>query len=326
MLIKIFTFLSLFAFSFCVIKFIENPFISAFLVSFASVFVFYFFIRKDARKLKSQIENLKIGNFTQGDEDVFFDENSDLRNSLAELSLDIREKSKKYIKRSAKIKLRNTQLQGILSSISHEFKNPISVIQAASKTITDDKSLNDELRGKFIEKIVRNSQKIVNLIDRLNLRSTEGLSLKKTNFNLYNITLSAKNELLEKYKDREINIQKGEICIFADEALIKQVVVNLIENALKYSTDKIEISFEDSSILIKDKGVGIERKDIRLITKKYYKTKSNIQTNSFGLGLYIAKQILKMHGFEFIIRSELNKGSIFGFRYIQSDEFKDFSE
>ncbi|QCD52009.1 sensor histidine kinase [Campylobacter sp. RM16192] len=326
MLIKFLMFLVIFTISIFVMKFISNILIAGFIIAFLTVFIFYFLIKKDAKRLKFQIENLKNPSFTQSDEAMFFDENLSLQNSLSELSSDIREVSKKYIKKSAKIKLRNTQLQGILSSISHEFKNPVAVIQASSHTLMNDKNLSDELRSKFIEKITKNSQRIVNLIDRLNLRSADSLSLKKTNFNLYNLALGAKNELLEKYKDREIDIENNEIQIFADEALIKQVLVNLIENALKYSNDKIEICFHDSSILIKDRGAGIEQKDIRLITKKYFKVKNNIQTNSFGLGLYISKQILKMHGFEFIIRSELNKGSVFGFRYLTDSANKEDDE
>lgn len=103
--------------------------------------------------------------------------------------------------------------------------------------------------------------------------------------------------------------------IDADEALIRQVIVNLVENAIKYSLDDISIELSKNSLLVRDRGVGIEQKELKLITKKYFKTSDNNKTNSFGLGLYIVKQILKLHDFEMIANSTSGKGSSFGFKF-----------
>lgn len=323
----IFLFCLLFVLCVTVLKLLENIYISALLISFLFVAFLFFIIKKDTSKLNVNIENLKNSNSEQDEYKMFFGESKNLQDTIKELREELRKKSKKSIKKSAKIKLRNTQLQGILSSISHEFKNPIAIIQASSQTLLNDKNLSSDMRDKFIEKITRNSQKIVNLIDRLNLKSTESLELNITNFSLLRLVNDVVAELMEKYPRRVIAISQEEIYINADEDLIKQVLVNLIENALKYSQKDIEIYFANEAVFVRDSGSGIEQKDIKLVTKKYFKTKSNIETNSFGLGLYIAKQILRLHGFEMFILSEVGKGSVFGFGYIkkQPDEILDES-
>ncbi|MDO5046172.1 sensor histidine kinase [Campylobacter sp.] len=317
----IFLFCLLFAVCITIIKLLENIYVSAFLISSIFIAFLFFMIRKDTAKLNLYIENLKSSNSLQDEQKkMFFSQSAKLQETIDELKEELKKKSKKSIKKSAKIKLRNTQLQGILSSISHEFKNPIAIIEASSHTLLKDKDLSNEMRDKFIEKITRNSQKIVNLIDRLNLKSTESLQINLSDFSLNALANEVKNELLERYKDRDISVQEAKIFIRADEALIKQVLINLVENALKYSQGKVEIYFEKGAVFIRDSGAGIEQKDLKLVTKKYFKTQNNIQTNSFGLGLYISKQILKMHGFELFISSQVGKGSVFGFCYVQKDD------
>ncbi|WP_230056776.1 sensor histidine kinase [Campylobacter suis] len=270
-------------------------------------------VYKDTKRLKEKILNYEEHMDKNG---FFFDENAEISTSLDELFLQIKEKNKKLTKKSAKIKLRNSQLQGLLGSISHEFKNPIAVINAASQTIKNDPQMDEKTRANFIEKIVRNSQNIVALIDRVNLRSSENLIAQKSKFDLGILVKNIQNELSSRYMDRQILYTQKSVMITADETLMRQVIINLVENALKYSLDEVVIRLNENSLLVCDKGVGIEAKEIKLITKKYFKTSDNNKTNSFGLGLYIVKQILKMHDFELIINSQKDKGSEFGFKFL----------
>lgn len=299
---------------FLAFKISPNFIIALLAVSIFSAFIISLIIAKDGNKINYMIKSLNAGKFSGNKEILFLQENLQIKDSLNELKDKLRQRSKKSLKKTAKIKLRNNQLQGILSSISHEFKNPISIINMSSQAILND-DLDDAKRDKFIEKTTRNSMRIVDMIDKLNLKSIQSLSLEKTSLDLYALISNVRTELLEQYKEREICIEKKDVWIYADSTLIRQVLINIIENALKYSQGMVEIYFVENCVFVRDYGVGIEQKDIKLVTKKYFKTKNNIHMNSFGIGLYVAKQILKLHGFELIVSSEFGKGSVFGFKY-----------
>lgn len=315
MLNKFATFSLLILIFLATISYFENAAITALLLALFVMILFCAAVYLDTKKLKDKISNIKNSASNSEISGFFFDENKELNTELDALFEQIKEKNRKLTKKSAKIKLRNSQLQGILGSISHEFKNPIAIIKAASQTIANDSDMSEKTRAKFIEKIVRNSETIVALIDRVNLRSSENLTAQKSKFDLGILVQNIQNELLLRYDDRKILFEYKSVMIDADEALIRQVIVNLVENAIKYSLDDISIELSKNSLLVRDRGVGIEQKELKLITKKYFKTSDNNKTNSFGLGLYIVKQILKLHDFEMIANSTSGNGSSFGFKF-----------
>ena len=92
-------------------------------------------------------------------------------------------------------------------------------------------------------------------------------------------------------------------------------ISNLIENALKYSEDEVFVELTDNSIIIKDKGIGIEAKELEKIRNKFYRVSNNGWNNSLGLGLFIVQAILSLHNFKLEINSEFNKGSEFRIKY-----------
>ncbi|NLY03314.1 MAG: HAMP domain-containing histidine kinase, partial [Campylobacter sp.] len=226
----------------------------------------------------------------------------------------------KLAKRSAKIRLKNTQLEGILSSISHEFKNPIAIITASAQTLEKNPDISKEDKQKFIDKIVKNSEKLVILIDKLKIAFVDNFSLKTEDVALKALSNEVAKELMECYKGRKILINGKETIIKADKDMIRQVIQNLSENALKYSNNNIQIELSPFSLIIKDSGVGISKEDQKFVGKKFFRVDKNSWNNSLGLGLYIVKNIIKLHNFELIVESELDKGSEFGFKFPSSKE------
>ncbi len=229
--------------------------------------------------------------------------------------LEKREKQKK--KFTKKLVLKNRQNKEIISAMSHEFKNPIAVILGYSETLINDRDINENIRNKFLDKISQNAKRISNIIDRITMAiklENEDLTLKITNFDIKELLDGVKNLLKEKYKDRKIEIIGESRIVEADRTLIELVLINLVENALKYSNDNIIINIEKDKIKIIDKGVGIEAKEINKVTQKFYRVNNNIWNNSLGLGLNIVKHILKMHTSHLEIESQLNKGSTFSFK------------
>ncbi|MCZ6172329.1 sensor histidine kinase [Campylobacter ureolyticus] len=273
-------------------------------------------IGKEIVKINFFLDKISKKDYSFNISNSFIKEIDLIYKKLNQVKIDIIKLDKKLNQKTAKIRLKNTQLEGILSAISHEFKNPVAIIKASSDTLKNDPLMSEEFKNKFIEKIIKNSQKIVNLVDKIKLSFTQKeIILNINEFNLKEITKDVKNELLEKYKDRNILISGNDTLIKADKILIKQVILNLSENALKYSNDEVILQINEHSFFVKDKGIGIEEENLNLITKRYFRVSKNNWDNSLGLGLYIVKQILKVHNFNFIIKSEFNKGSTFGFEF-----------
>jgi len=142
------------------------------------------------------------------------------------------------------------------------------------------------------------------------------MELQTSSFDLVKLTYDVKVVLREKYKDREIEIDSHEgIMIYADRTMIEIVLKNLIENALKYSDNKVVIKIEKERISIIDQGMGISQDKLKKVTKKFYRTGEHDWDNSMGLGLSIVKNILKMHGLKLEIESQEDRGSTFSFDF-----------
>lgn len=221
-------------------------------------------------------------------------------------------------KHTAKLKLSNRQKDEIISSLSHEFKNPIAIISGYSQTLIENEDLMQEIKLKFLNKIHSNSIKLSQIIDklRLSLRLQEKKQeLLRTKIYLFSLVENCASDLKIKYKNREIHIEKSDVFIEADETLISIAISNIIENALKYSSKDIYIKITKNSISITDFGIGISKEDLDQIDKKFYRASSNDWNNSLGLGLFIVKSILKLHNFELEIISNINRGSTFRIHY-----------
>lgn len=243
-------------------------------------------------------------------------------NKIAKLlnivALDLSKKEKQKAKQTAKLKLANRQKDEIISALSHEFKNPIAIISGYSETILNDEQMPQAMKNKFLNKIHSNSNKMSLIIDRLRLtlRFEEGKQeLLLLPCSIRKLIDSCVSDLKDRYKNREIIILGEDLELKVDETLISMAISNLIENALKYSQDEITIIISKNSICIIDKGIGIEKKELEKIQKKFYRVSNNGWNNSLGLGLYIVQSILNLHSFKLVISSEIKKGSRFSIIY-----------
>ena len=213
-------------------------------------------------------------------------------------------------KENKKLHIMNNFKDEVISAISHEFKNPISIINGYIETILDS-NLNEEMKIKFLNKIHKNTSRLSELIDRLYLITKLENKKLKPNFSRFNLKQVAKN-IAESLSDRVI-ISGEDVEIYADKNLIEIVLNNLISNALKYSKDKVTVNISGNKVCVIDKGKGIDPKDIELIKEKFYRVAKNDWDNSLGLGLAIVEHILKLHNTFLEIESEKGKGSKFCF-------------
>ena len=236
--------------------------------------------------------------------------------TLKNLAKKLNNRDKQKRKYTARLRLINKQRNDVLSAISHEFKNPIASIQGYAETLIDDPDTDTKIRQRFLGKIMQNSKKISTMIDRLALSvklENEDLKIKKTKFELAELTQDVIMNLGKKYKDREIHFSGEKYKLEADKTMIETVIINLIDNAMKYSQEDVTVSIMDNKLMVIDKGLGIADAEIDKITSKFYRVEKNTWDNSMGLGLAIVTYVLRLHDSTLIIESKEGEGSIFAF-------------
>jgi len=234
---------------------------------------------------------------------------------LTKVAQILAKKEKQKSKFTQKLQTSNKQKDDIISAISHEFKNPIAIINGYSQTLLDDPEINANIRQKFIKKIYKNGVRLSELIDTLRLSSKLDSGQQEMTFksiNLGELIQETVENISLSYPKREVII-KGDKDIFikGDASLFSVILTNLIENAFKYSEDEVHVIYTAKRIDIKDSGIGISEINLKNITNKFYRVNENTWNNSLGLGLFIVSNILSLHNFTLDIQSQENEGSTF---------------
>ena len=290
---------------------------------FISVFIITYRISKELEREMQKIAEF-LGSLTKKKKSTYISsdfslEFANITNLLTKVSQILVKKDKQKSKYTSRLQTSNQQKDDIISAISHEFKNPIAVINGYSQTLLDDEDLNPNIRKKFLSKIYKNGEKLSNLIDtlRLSIKLDNGKqSMNFSTINLYEIVTDTVENIKLNYPKRETVIKGNKnITIKADPSLFSVVVSNLVENAFKYSEDEVIISFDEKSLSITDSGIGISAKNLENITNKFYRVHENSWNNSLGLGLFIVNNIVNLHNFSLEIESQENEGSTFSVKF-----------
>ncbi|MGG0277666.1 HAMP domain-containing sensor histidine kinase [Bacillus rhizoplanae] len=205
-----------------------------------------------------------------------------------------------------------------ISDASHELKTPLTVIRSYANLIRRRGIKNEEMTIEAIEAIHSEATRMQRMTEALlDLAASE----KETVLEIKSSDLvSLCHSILQQFKDvyrREITLHYGQapIMVKMDELKIKQVIIILLDNAIKYSSDKIEIFLEKNEdyavIRVSDYGIGIPKEEIEHIFERFYRVDKarSRETGGTGLGLAIAKNIMKQHKGEIKIRSEEGKGT-----------------
>ncbi|MDR0407668.1 MAG: HAMP domain-containing histidine kinase [Campylobacteraceae bacterium] len=279
-------------------------------------------IRGEVLKLNGAFDALAKKEYKKEFHFGFAREFAELGAYLKKLAKRLEKRAKQKRKYTAKIKLISRQKSDIISAISHEFKNPIAAVIGYAQTLNDDESIDIKIRKKFLEKILKNSRKISDMIDRLSLASKleSGDLLPKINeFDFNTLVQEVVSSFRVSEPSRLITYEGETMIIKADAQMMEIAVSNLISNALKYSENTVHVKLKDGIFSVTDSGVGIAESEIDKITDKFYRIKGRSWDNSLGLGLTFVSYILKIHGLELDIKSAFGEGSTFSF-YLNSLE------
>ena len=229
-----------------------------------------------------------------------------------------------------KLKEIDTIRSDFVRSISHELKTPLISVYTSSKYILDSYKdvLNEDIL-KLVKVINRGGDRLKrlaeNLLDVYDLESKK-VELKKQEYNITQTIMECINDLELSFKERELFLKTDldeDIHIIMDKIRIEHVILNLLTNAIKNTPSKgiIYISLTKNidyiDIIIKDTGIGFTEDEREITFKKFGKIDRkikgmNIITEGSGLGLYISKEIVKLHKGKVWLESEgRNKGSTF---------------
>lgn len=217
-----------------------------------------------------------------------------------------------------------------LQNLAHEFKNPIFAIQGYVDTLLNGAMDEEIARKKFLEKTAKNADRLVNLVNDLDeisrLESGEQL-LYKQNFIMQDLIREVYDSVSINMEEKNIRtvIKKGcetPITVFADKEKIKQVLINLIENASKYGKQNGNIvasvyKTDNRHVLVEisDDGIGIDEDHLPRIFERFYRTDAarSRDKGGTGLGLAICKHIIEAHGQSIHVRSTPEVGTTIGF-------------
>jgi len=286
----------------------------------AGLYGAYLFSQKIRKEIDTIIANLQLiadKEYKIGVSSHFSFEFFEIANYLKKLATKLEKRAKQKRKYTAKIKLISQQRSDVISAISHEFKNPIASIMGYAQTLLDDPHANGQIKERFLGKIVQNGQKISGMIDRLTLATkfeNGDFNTQNSTFDIAKIVADSVQSFREKYPQRTINAQLSEHIITADRTMMDIVISNLIDNALKYSDETVEVFLDENALHVKDSGIGIKEDEIERVTQKFYRTNSHSWDNSMGLGLALVSYILKLHNTSLEIQSTLGVGSDFSFQ------------
>lgn len=272
--------------------------------------------RYDITQITQYLDDISSKNYKTLFKPQYFREFMQISVSLKNLVKKLNNRDKQKRKHTAKLRLINKQQNDILSAISHEFKNPIAAIMGYAETLHDDLNIDSKIRERFLSKILSNSHKITLMLDRLALSvklENNDLSIKPTSFDLAEVCTESISLLQSKYPQRKLRYSGISKTVYADKTMLELVIVNLIDNALKYSEEEVVVTLTEESLRVTDNGIGIAPAELDKITAKFYRVQKNRWDNSMGLGLSIVSYILKLHGTYLSIQSTLGVGSTFGF-------------
>lgn len=218
-----------------------------------------------------------------------------------------------------------TNHDDFISTVSHELRTPLTSIRGFAQTMLSSwDKLDDVSKKKFIEIIEQQSNRLIHLVENI-LSVTkipnETLVLKKTGVNESVSTAIA--VVKQKYPQHKILTEKNkDYEIYADTEKLQQVLINIIENACKYSEDgtnvKIITSSDDKYVYIKiqDEGIGIDEEYAQKIFEKFSRIDNPLtrKTQGSGLGLFITKSLTEKMNGEISFKN-LKKGTEFQLKF-----------
>ena len=213
--------------------------------------------------------------------------------------------------------------QDFVSNVSHEIQSPLTSIRGFAALLQNE-NLSYEEKKSYLEIIETETKRLSKLSDNLLKLSSLDCGTKELQIETYDLDKQLKNVILSlepqwSKKNIEFEIECPHTTVAADEELMSEVWINLLNNGIKFtlydSKMFVSIKKDDVSIevTIKDSGIGISEEEQKCIFERFYMVDKSRkrELGGNGLGLAITKKILDLHGGSIRVESEINKGASF---------------
>jgi two-component system phosphate regulon sensor histidine kinase PhoR len=250
--------------------------------------------------------------------------------SIDDVRQDVEEWGEKRNKEIELLKQNEAYRKEFLQNLAHEFKTPVFAIQGYVDTLLSGAMDDPSVRKKFLENTAKNADRLVNLmndLDEISKLERGEQVLYKQNFIIQDLLREVFDSLSINTQEKSIKaiIKKGceaPLGVFADKEKIKQVLINLVENACKYGRTNGNIvasvyRTDEQHVLVEvsDDGIGIDEEHLPRIFERFYRTDEarSRDKGGTGLGLAICKHIIEAHGQSIHVRSTPNVGTTIGF-------------
>ena len=301
-------------------------FISCFI--FGSVLIYFaldYLVFKEVNKLYDNIKQIKKKNFNVTPRRQLVEKQNPIELLKKELtSYDTtKEDEVKELKKAAKYR------QEFLADVSHELKTPIFAAQGFVHTLLDNPDEDAIIRTKFLEKAAKSLDGLDVLVkDLLTVSQIEtgAIKIEKQKIDLRPIILEIFEQLESKAKQRGVEMKlighPGEMNVKADTQKISQVIMNLVDNGIKYGKEdgKVTINVSEKKkafqIQVRDNGPGISAEHLPRLFERFYRVdKSRAKmSGGTGLGLSIVKHIVQAHNSKITVMSQIDRGTSFQFK------------
>jgi two-component system, OmpR family, phosphate regulon sensor histidine kinase PhoR len=221
-----------------------------------------------------------------------------------------------------------------LADVSHELKTPIFAAQGFIHTLLDGAMDDPTVRNRFLQKAANSLDGLDTLVqDLISISQFEKgvVKMEKLDFDALQLAHEVFEQLEQKAASRQISLHLetnpgDRVMLHADPNRIRQVFINLVDNAIKYGREggNIWVSFTEGrkryTITVKDDGTGIAQEHINRIFERFYRIDKSRSRDSggSGLGLAISKHIIEAHRSFIAVKSELGKGTTLRFKLLKA--------
>jgi len=301
--------------------------ISSFITSFFLVlYTIDILVFREVNKMYRTIHKLKMKDFNMTPRKKLIHESNPLKTINDEIFVYVSKKQKE-IDELKKLELFRREF---LADVSHEFKTPIFAAQGFIHTLLDGAMDDENVRERFLIKAAKNLDSLDVLVKDLLVLSqmeTGDIKMNLAQVDIRLLTLNIFSRLENIAADRNISLKVKpddirEIWVKADKDRIEQVMLNLVENAIKYGNEggKVIVHFNEGKkyieISVRDNGPGIPQEHLNRIFERFYrvdKSRSK-ERGGTGLGLAIVKHIINAHDTKIAVMSKPEKGTTFSFK------------
>lgn len=223
--------------------------------------------------------------------------------------------------------------EDLVASVSHELRTPLTSIIGYLDLVLDDDALSETSRGE-LGVVQRNAERLLEIVsDVLSASSSNGveIDLRYARADVAVLVRDAVQDAMPVAAQRRIRITVGgadPAYAVIDVHRLRQVVDNLLTNAVKYGVDggriDVVVAADDVSVSIEvtDDGIGVSCEELPLLFERFFRSDAvrNSSTHGSGLGLAISRDIVRAHGGDITVRSELGVGSTFTVRLPAGDQ------